>query len=332
MANANVTSSHLQHPFTVPKLQRNSYLGLWGKVFEGAAPAEDQTPPALTQLQRFHSAAREWRNEAAENAQSRLMQRMKSLNLTLHHDLTHWNATEVLANLTGLLPTEKGTDGLPAFLQEIGQRLGGDHVGKFDPAQLVSLAVLQGWALHALSSKMAGGAAATSEVVSTSSTMDDASPTSLFTPETTGYSRGYGSRWNTRAPRDNSSISLFSEVGVLLPDTMEGNFLPEICARLADFGNAPGYNAAWLGGPPCGGSQGSTSGIAWGNEAVFQLDCTSQQPLALLEKTLKCSLGVTSQKKEGNVGGSGALLHHEKTSHVLTGPHLNAIRVRVCNG
>ena len=135
--------------------------------------------------------------------------------------------------------------------------------------------------------------------------------------------------------------------------------------------NAQGYRSAVLGGPQCSAPPPATAGevLTWGREATFTLDCTHSQGgggsagsgeflsllsgrpdavgvagrlqaaaakaasdlTAAMQRSFECTLGVATGKNGGTATSSGAVLHHTRALHVLTGPRLNAVRLRACN-
>lgn len=316
---------------TVPsilKLQSNSYLGLWGSMFDGVAQNTSAHASLPSRLQG-------WRQEA-EEAQSRLLQRLRGHGSG--GERPSWNATDLLADLTAAYQSSDQGKGSPVsvaasgllhhdffdlplnsslaatIIDDIRQRLSGDGDGNGDASQLAALAVLQGWALKALAnhrasvSATAGGTASTASSVSTLP--------------------GMHRRW---PGVQNGSLAMLSEVGVALPDAMGDKFVPAVCARLQNFGNAAGYNSAWLGAFPCNTASNDKSTFAWDSKAAFSLDCSTipHQPAAL-DHTIDCAFTVGSQSDD-EPSGSGTLLHFARSMHVLTGPHLNAIQIRACN-
>jgi hypothetical protein len=255
-------------------MQANSYLGLWGHVFEApgsknkneAVVTGPASPIVAGLADRLHQAAGEWRTEADE-VRSRLIQRLGGGNTILgkaaaaageEREAASAFMSETFNQLFGGninkdMPVEGNaaataensnaasistTDTL-SLLDRMQARLGLD--GKVDARQLAALAAIQGLALSSLRKHLAAAQSENHLDTPASGVVKTLSAATTEANDGTNY---------LYDPLRHS----FSKLGVALPESMVSHFEGEWCLRLQNFANAAGYRSVYLGGVPCSGS------------------------------------------------------------------------------
>jgi hypothetical protein len=309
-------------------LQGNSYIGLWGHVFDNSSkknqPTSSPAPPPVPLgggllADRLHHAAGELRAEA-EEVRSRLIQRIgggnvfgktaaderesassfmtETFNQLFGPSNKEHPAAASAATTTENASTTISTTETLSLLDRMQERLGLD--GKMDARQLAALAAVQGVALSSLRKHMA--AADTADVKSSSSSeveYSEDTSTSIYDPR---------------------HLS-FSKLGVALPDSVASHFDGEWCLRLQNFANAAGYRSVYLGGVPCSGSSPrgatapatttpATAMLHWNSEAAFSLDCSTavlKAPNAV--PSTENNAASEEEEEESFLSGVSAMLH-----------------------
>jgi len=295
-------------------MQGNSYLGLWGHVFDASSSKKNEAPtttgpappPFLVRdglADRLHAAAGEWRAEADE-IRSHLIQRIGGGDNTVlgkigeDREAASSFMSETFNQLFGStndkdspVATSSSSSEIPErtlsttdtlrLVDRMQERLGLD--GKLDARQLAALAAVQGLALSSLRKHLAATSATTDTESIKSARVEgtDATTTNIYDPRHS-----------------------FSKVGIALPESMISHFEGEWCMRLQNFANAAGYRSVYLGQAPCNsvGTMGAmtkslpqTQGllsttpspppplaaamIRWNSEAAFSLDCGIKSPV-----------------------------------------------------
>ncbi|KAG7667305.1 hypothetical protein NADE_002899 [Nannochloris sp. 'desiccata'] len=322
-------------------MQGNSYLGLWGHVFDGSSSEKTEAatgpapPPLLVKgglADRLQHAAGEWRAEADE-VRSRLIQRIGGGGTTVLEKLGDREAassfmSETFNQLFGSADDKdssgaadysdtaaaiSSTDTL-SLLDRMQERLGID--GKLDARQLAALAAVQGLALSSLRKHLAANSATsdTGSVKSASADDNDASTNSIYDHRHT-----------------------FSNLGIALPESLVSHFEGEWCVRLQNFANAAGYRSVYLGGAPCS-SSGTTGAmtkslpqtqpllsttpstttpaaamIHWNSEAAFSLDCSIESPVSDTSEEDVEDSAAAEEEEESFYSGVSAMLHAART-------------------
>jgi len=320
-------------------MQVNSYLGLWGHVFDASSSKKNGkalTGPASPLhvggglADRLQHAAGEWKAEADE-VRSRLIQRIGGGDSVLEkigeeREAASSFMSETFNQLFGstddkdkdkdsvATDTAAGistTDTL-SLLDRMQERLGIDE--KLDARQLAALAVMQGLALSSLRKHLAANRAITDagSIKSASSDGTDAATSRLYTP--------------------------FSNLGIALPESMVSHFEGEWCLRLQNFANAAGYQSVYLGQAPCSsvGTTGAmtkslpqaqpllsttasatttlapaTAMIHWNSEAAFSLDCGIESPA--IDPFGEEIENAEEKGEESFYSGVSAMLHAART-------------------
>lgn len=329
-------------------MQANSYLGLWGKVFDTSQSGNESTL-----ADHFQQVADEWK-QGTESIHSRIIQRMQ----TGHSDV--WNTSSGLlsdiAALVTQLTTPASIESTPHInktlngstdsvdqlnlLERLQERLGQVHLGSLDSTELAVLAALQG---VALSSLVKHAAALSSQ------------------SQHAWYTTQQGSSYAPQNDVLKTATHHTSHVGLKLPPSFSSHFKPELCVNLQNFGNSPGYRAVYMGSPPCTAKGNDTvfARATWGQEAGVLLDChvgstgdkpelnltlnnignTIQQAYASeldailhLSRTCRLAVAATVNGSPSSTGpGTSSLLKYRQSLPAIGRSKWNAIRIRVCN-
>jgi len=247
--------------------QRNSYLGLWGSVFdtipdaviddladrvdsevydEGGDEGEgggESSGVGEDRARRGGSTSGGWsslRELIHQRREDRRMQFGFGGNLTEMID----EMSTIMTNLN--LPIhgnvlEGSSPNISDAISDHARTLDLKNLGATDTSKIASLAILQGWMLKQLT----------------------ASP---------------GGRSASLASNAASHVghSTFRQLGVVLPP--ESHFTPSLCFVMQNFGNSGGYYDAWTGfGPICDVRYREDGAMfAWKEESMLTVDCHLQ--------------------------------------------------------
>lgn len=328
-------------------MQANSYLGLWGKVFDSSHPGNGSTL-----ADHFQHVADEWK-QGTESIHSRIIQRLQSGQADIWNTSSAVPLPDITALVTqltspakiGFIPhinttingSTNSSEQLDLF-KRLQERLAGVHIGGLDAGQLAVLAALQGLALSSL--------------VKHAATLSAQPQHSWYTKQ--------GSSYAPQPESPKTATHHVGHVGLKLPQSFSGHFKPELCINLQNLGNSPGYRAIYLGSPPCSAKGNDTvfAQVTWGQEAGFLLDChvgssdtqegnstptnvgnKIQQAYAseldaILHPSRTCRLAVAANGSPSSTGGgssTSSVLKYRQYIPAIGRSKWNAIRIRVCN-
>lgn len=327
---------------------------VWSGLFNAVKQKNTSVGNPTSLAERLHNAADQWKTET-DALHTRLLERLKNngrSNSTSQQNLSEF--ANIIGQLTKVPPlsqtNQSDSNNGSSLLDSLQARLSQVHVGSLDPHQLAVLTALQGVALSALvkHAKHASSSAHAGIMSSNGSLFRNENNFGKFSPFDAG-------------PRKVPS----SHLGILVPNSLESFFTPEICISLQNFGNNQGYRSVYMGRPPCGAqiggsiptaptSQLSSAQLMWGTKAGFNLDCgftttainateqysqsivssainhIASELNAALHPLLSCQLSLASTSTP-SVVGSGTLLEHSQSAPVLGQSKWNSLRIQICN-
>lgn len=217
-----------------------------------------------------------------------------------------------------------------------------------DASKIASLAILQGWILR----KMMSGQQKEFRAISEETTGIQAPAPSPF-----GASFGHGQHVKV------------SQLGVVIPESMDSMFSASLCFRMQNFGNSDGFLSSWTAyGPECSAKLAAdASTMKWRKESYYSIDCnlkdeaeeskwheanatdSAKLPIAAyaagalgfenvaaksmkaLTKTSHCIFAISSSDPSTNSHGSGSIMKISSISSRFSALKANCIRVKLCN-
>lgn len=215
-----------------------------------------------------------------------------------------------------------------------------------DASKIASLAILQGWILR----KMMSGQQKEFRAIPEET---DVAPA----PSPFGGAFGHGPHVKV------------SQLGVVVPESMDNMFSPSLCFRMQNFGNSDGFLSSWAAyGPECSAKTAAdASTMKWRKESYYSIDCNlrddttelnwleanvtdaAMPPIAAytgalgfenmiksksmraLTKTSHCVFAISSSDPSSNSHGTGSIMKISSISSRFSALKANCIRVRLCN-
>lgn len=216
-----------------------------------------------------------------------------------------------------------------------------------DASKIASLAILQGWILR----KMISG-----QQREFHGLPEETAGAQAPSPSPFGGAFGHGQHVKV------------SQLGVVVPESMDNMFSPSLCFRMQNFGNSDGFLSCWTAyGPECSArTAADASAMKWRKESYYSIDCNlrdetidsnwheanatdvAMPPIAAyagalgfenmaaksmraLTKTSHCIFAISSTDPSSNSHGTGSIMKISSISSRFSALKANCIRVRLCN-